>query len=152
MMPRQNSGHGPAAAWQHFCHVASAPKALELVGGHAGEVGGVLGVAAAEVILDQAQVVGNVGEVVATGVIPDPSDWNSFGMRAAVLAPFQTLPHRRYGEQVVIIGIWYNAACAAAPLAIELAWLRQRGDSSPIAGSAADHARRGISGQRVDPR
>ena len=44
------------------------PKALETMAGHAGVVGGVPGLAVAEIVLDQAQVVTAIGQIVAAGV------------------------------------------------------------------------------------
>ena len=51
-----------------FGHLRSAPEPFETMGGDTGVVGGVPGLAMAEIVLDQAQVVAPVGEIVATGM------------------------------------------------------------------------------------
>ncbi len=73
-MGRLASGGGKSivAIWPsnredvRFGHLALSPQPFEAMAGSAGVVDGVLGVAVAEVILDQPEIMALVGEIVAT--------------------------------------------------------------------------------------
>src|SRR3954447_8867583 len=60
----------PASEWADGMAISSAavPQPFETMGGDTGVVGRVPGLAVAEIVLDQAQIVATIGEIVATGV------------------------------------------------------------------------------------